>query len=135
MWPREGCRELERQRVKCVRGSEKQGGGEREKHVTELEMEGLRGKAGERPGHGELWGRALGSRQMKGPVWLATLTAHMQALTYSQAGPCIARFPPPPPPLPTDPAGAHPNVKHRPLTLKSEQWCGRQQQGWGLPPS
>lgn len=27
--------------------------GEREKHVIELEMEGLRGKVGERPGHGE----------------------------------------------------------------------------------
>jgi len=28
--------------------------GEREKHVIELEMEGLRGTVGERPGHGEL---------------------------------------------------------------------------------
>lgn len=47
MCDQEGCRELERQRVKCVRGSEKQGKGEREKHVTELEMEGLSGRVGE----------------------------------------------------------------------------------------
>ena len=28
--------------------------GEREKHVIELEMEGLRGRVRKRPGHGEL---------------------------------------------------------------------------------
>lgn len=46
-------------------------------------------------------------------MWLATLTACIQALTCSQAGPSTAHFPPPPPPLPTDLAGAHPNGKQK----------------------
>lgn len=46
-------------------------------------------------------------------MWLAALTARIQALTYSRAGPSIAHFPPPPSPLPTDLAGAHPNGKQK----------------------
>lgn len=49
----------------------------------------------------------------RGGLWLAALTARIQALTYSQASAPIAHFPPPPSPLPTDLAGAHPNGKQK----------------------